>query len=61
MSVQKKIKQKILQEINTEIDKLYDSVQQRFILSDADHDLIIKELNRLKDQFYLISTQSKLS
>ncbi|MCD6259370.1 MAG: hypothetical protein J7J31_07185 [Helicobacteraceae bacterium] len=61
MGVQEKIKEEILQEINTEIDKLYDSLHQRFILSDANHDLIIKELNRIKDQFYVITMQSKLS
>lgn len=61
MGVQEKIKEEILKEIYGNIDKLYDSLEQRFILSDAHHDLIIKQLNKLKDQVYIIATQSQLS
>lgn len=61
MSLQKQIKANILKDIYTDIDKMYDSMQQRFILSDDHHDLIIKQLNKLKDQLYLISENSKLS
>jgi len=61
MSIQEQIKANILKEIYTDIDKMYDSMQQRFILSDTHHDLLIKQLNKLKDQLFLISENSKLS
>jgi hypothetical protein len=61
MSVQKAIKANILKDIYTDIDKMYDSMEQRFILSEEHHDLIIKQLNKLKDQLYLIAENSKLS
>jgi hypothetical protein len=61
MSVQEQIKQKLLNDIYGDIDKMYDYMQQHFILSDANHDLIIKQLNKVKDQFYVIAVQSKLS
>ncbi len=61
MSVQEKIKENLLKEIYTEIDKMYDFMAQHYVLSQEHEDLIIKQLNRVKDQFYLISEQSKLS
>ncbi|MDA3946109.1 MAG: hypothetical protein PF439_05470 [Helicobacteraceae bacterium] len=61
MSVEKKIKEELLKETYTNIDKMYDFMEQHYLLSDEHHDLIIKQLNKLKDQFYLISTNSKLS
>lgn len=61
MSVEKKIKEELLKEIYTNIDKMYDFMEQHYALSDDHHDLIIKQLNKLKDQFYLISENSRLS
>jgi len=61
MSVQEQIKEKLLKEINSDIDKMYDFMEQHFILDEQHHDLIIKQLNKVKDQFYLIATNSKLS
>ncbi|KIM11371.1 MAG: hypothetical protein KU37_07005 [Sulfuricurvum sp. PC08-66] len=61
MSLQEKIKEEILKTIYTDIDKLYDTIDQRFLLEDEHRDLIIKHLNKLKDQFYLIASNSKLS
>lgn len=61
MGVQKQIKENLLKEIYTDIDKMYDFMEQHFILDDQHHDLIIKQLNKLKDQFYLIASNSKLS
>jgi len=61
MSVQEQIKEKLLKEINSDIDRMYDFMQQHFILDEQHHDLIIKQLNKVKDQFYLIATNSKLS
>jgi len=61
MSVETKIKEELLKEMYTNIDKLYDFMEQHYALSNEHHDLIIRELNKLKDQFYLISANSRLS
>ncbi len=61
MSVETKIKENLLKEIYTNIDKMYDFMEQHYSLSDEHHDLVIKQLNKLKDQFYLISNNSRLS
>lgn len=61
MSVEAKIKEELLKEIYTNIDKLYDFMEQHYALSHEHHDLVIRELNKLKDQFYLISANSRLS
>jgi hypothetical protein len=61
MGVSDKIKEELLKEIYTNIDKLYDFMEQHYALSDDHHDIIIRELNKLKDQFYLISSNSALS
>jgi hypothetical protein len=61
MSVETKIKENLLKEIYTNIDKMYDFMEQHYILSGEHHDLVIKQLNKLKDQFYLISNNSRLS
>lgn len=61
MSVQKKIKEELLKELYTDIDKMYDFLEQHFDLDPQHEDLIIKHLNKLKDQFYLIVSNSKLS
>jgi hypothetical protein len=61
MSVEAKIKEELLKETYTNIDKMYDFMEQHYVLSDEHHDLIIKQLNKLKDQFYLISVNSRLS
>ena len=61
MSIQKKIKEELLKEIYGDIDKMYDYMDQHFVLNKEHHDLIIKQLNKLKDQFYLIANHSKLS
>jgi len=61
MSIQKQIKENLLKEIYTDIDKMYDFMEQHFILSPEHEDLVIKQLNKLKDQFYLIASNSKLS
>jgi len=61
MAVSDKIKEELLKEIYTNIDKMYDFMEQHYALSPDHHDLIIRELNKLKDQFYLISSNSNLS
>lgn len=61
MSVQKQIRENLLKEIYTDIDKMYDYMSQHFILDEKHEDIVIKQLNKLKDQFYLIAENSKLS
>ncbi|WP_345978984.1 hypothetical protein [Sulfurimonas sp. HSL3-2] len=60
-SVEEKIKENLLKEMYTNIDKLYDFMEQHYVLDEHHHSLIIKQLNKLKDQFYLISQNSRLS
>lgn len=61
MSVEIKIKENLMKEIYTNIDKMYDFMEQHYVLSEEHHDLVIKQLNKLKDQLYLISSNSRLS
>ncbi len=61
MSVQEHIKANLMKEIYTDIDKMYDFIEQHYILSEDHRDLVIKHLNKFKDQIYLISENSKLS
>ncbi len=61
MTVQEKIKEELLKEIYTDIDKMYDFMEQHFVLTEEHEALVIKQLNRLKDQFYLIASNSPLS
>jgi len=61
MSVQQHIKDNLIKEIYTEIDKMYDFMEQHYLLSEEHRSLIIKHLNKFKDQVYLISENSKLS
>lgn len=61
MSVQEKIKEELRKEVYGNIDKIYDFMEQHFILDDQHRDIVVKQLNQLKDQFYLISLNSKLS
>lgn len=59
--MQKKIKEELLKDLYTSIDKIYDSMEQHFLLSAEHESLTISQLNRLKDQLYLIVMESKLS
>ncbi len=61
MSIQEQIKENLLKEIYTEVDKLYDFMEQHYVLSNEHETLIIKQFNKLKDQLYIISEQSPLS
>lgn len=61
MSVQEQIKANLIKEIYTDIDKMYDFMEQHYVLSEDHRDLVIKHLNKFKDQIYLISENSKLS
>lgn len=61
MSIEAKIKEELLKETNTNIDKLYDFMEQHYVLTDEHHAIIIKQLNKLKDQLYVISLNSRLS
>ena len=61
MSVQEKSKENLIKEIYTDIDKMYDFMEQHYLLSEEHRSLVIKHLNKFKDQVYLISENSKLS
>ena len=61
MHIQEHIKENLLEEIYTDIDKMYDLMDQNFDLYHERQDQMIKQLNRLKDQFYLIVNHSRLS
>ena len=61
MSIQEEIKDNLLKEIYTDIDKMYDFMDQHFILNGEHEKVVIKQLNKLKDQFYLIVSNSRLS
>jgi len=61
MSVEKKIKENLIKEIYTDVDKMYDFMDQHYLLSEEHRALIIKHLNKFKDQVYLISENTKLS
>lgn len=56
-----KIKNELVKELYGNIDKIYDAMEQKLILEDAKRDVAIRELNKLKDQLYLIIAESKLS
>lgn len=61
MSVQDKIKTELLQEAYGNIDKIYDSIDQHFILDETRRDNIIKHLNVLKDELYFVFQTTPLS
>lgn len=61
MTVQEKIKEELLKEVYTDIDRMYDFMAQHFVLEPQHEELVIKQLNKLKDQFYLIAANSRLS
>lgn len=59
--IEEKIKGEVLQVAYGEIDKLYDYFDQRFTIDESQRGALIKQLNSLKDQIYLIAQNSKLS
>jgi len=60
-TIAEKIKQELLKELYTNVDKIYDSLEQKLLLEDSKRDITIRELNKLKDQLYLVVTHSPLS
>ena len=61
MSVEAKIKEEVMKETYGNIDNLFEYMDQRFALSEESKTLIIKELNKLKEQLYIIAENSRLS
>ena len=61
MSVEEKIKEEVMKTTYGNIDMLFDYMDQRFELSEESRTIIIRELNKLKDQLYLIAANSRLS
>jgi hypothetical protein len=61
MNIQEKIKAELLQEAYANIDKIYDSIEQHFILDETRRDNVIKQLNTLKDELYFVFKTTPLS
>ncbi|MDP3265721.1 MAG: hypothetical protein Q8M39_02720 [Sulfuricurvum sp.] len=61
MSIQEKIKAELLQEAYANIDRIYDSIDQHFILDEPRRDNVIKHLNILKDELYFVFKTTPLS
>jgi len=61
MSVEAKIKEEVMKTTYGNIDMLFDYMDQRFELSEESKTIIIRELNKLKDQLYIIAANSRLS
>ncbi len=61
MSIEAKIKEEVMKTTYGNIDNLFEYMDQRFVLSDESKDIIVRELNKLKDQLFLIAENSRLS
>lgn len=60
-AVHDKIKAELLQEAYANIDRIYDSIDQHFILDEIRRDNVIKHLNILKDELYFVFQTTSLS
>jgi hypothetical protein len=60
-SVQDKLKAELMVEIYTNIDRIYDSIEQHFDLDETRRDNVIKSLNTLKDELYFVVQTTPLS
>lgn len=60
-AVHDKIKAELLQEAYANIDRIYDSIDQHFILDETRRDNVIKHLNILKDELYFVFKTTPLS
>jgi hypothetical protein len=61
MGIQERIKENLLEEIYTDIDRMYEFMEQNFYLYRERHDQVIKQCDRVKEQFSLIVSHSRLS
>ncbi|MDO9207136.1 MAG: hypothetical protein Q7T91_02680 [Sulfuricurvum sp.] len=60
-AVHDKIKAELLQEVYANIDRIYDSIDQHFIMDESRRDNVIKHLNILKDELYFVVQTTPLS
>ncbi|MFZ2968753.1 MAG: hypothetical protein WA080_06825 [Sulfuricurvum sp.] len=60
-SVHEKIKAELLVEIYANIDRIYDSIEQHFVMDEIRRDNVIKHLNTLKDELYFVVKTTPLS
>ncbi|MDP3464789.1 MAG: hypothetical protein Q8R86_03345 [Sulfuricurvum sp.] len=60
-TVHDKIKAELLQEVYANIDRIYDSIDQHFVMDETRRDNVIKHLNILKDELYFIFQTTPLS
>lgn len=61
MNVQDKIKAELMVEMYANIDRIYDSIEQHFLLDETRRDNVVKHLNTLKDELYFIVQTTPLS
>jgi len=60
-AVTDKIKAELLVEVYASIDRIYDSIEQHFLLDDIRRTNVIKNLNTLKDELYFVVNTTPLS
>jgi len=60
-AVHDKIKDQLMVEIYASIDRIYDSIEQHFLLDETRRDNVIKQLNVLKDELYFVVQTTPLS
>lgn len=60
-AVHDKIKAELLQEVYANIDRIYDSIEQHFLLDEIRRDNVIKNLNTLKDELYFVIQTTPLA
>jgi hypothetical protein len=59
--VHEKIKAELLVDIYANIDRIYDSIEQHFVMDETRRDNVIKHLNTLKDELYFVVKTTPLS
>jgi len=59
--IEAKIKDEVMKLAYGSINELYDYMDQHFDLEREHQEIIIRQLNRLKEQFYLIAENSRIS
>ena len=60
-SVHEKIKAELLVDIYANIDRIYDSIEQHFVMDETRRDNVIKHPNTLKDELYFVVKTTPLS
>lgn len=61
MKIQEQIKEELLKELYSNVDNIYDFMEQRYDLDKHCNDAMIKKLNELKNVIYKVSQFCELS